>query len=70
MGEAPEERLRIRALSDAPMAESQRKAPAAPAVGEDDEQSRKEQMFRIFFFLGMIGVVIVMVLLAKFLSGQ
>ncbi len=52
------------------MAESQRKAPSAPVVGEDDEQAKKEARFRILFFAGLVVAVIAMVLLASFLSGQ
>lgn len=51
------------------MAESRRQT-AQTGASDEEAQKRKDMMFRIFFLLALVGLVGLMILIAKFLSGQ
>lgn len=52
------------------MAESQRKGHTPVVINDDEAQQRKERMFLLMLLLAGVGIVVGMVFLAKFLSGQ
>lgn len=52
------------------MAESQRKAESAKAITDDEAQRARDRRNLIIFLVGGVIVVIIMVFISKFLSGQ
>ncbi len=52
------------------MAESKRAGHGSAVVLDEAEQKKKDRMFLMIFFAGLVLVVIAMVLIAKFLSGS
>ncbi len=52
------------------MAESKRSGHAPIMAADETEQKKKDRMFLMIFFAGLVLVVVAMVLIAKFLSGS
>lgn len=52
------------------MAESKRPEIRHKVQDDEAEQAKRDRMFLIIFFTGLVAVVIGMIFLAKFLSGS